>query len=50
MNKLNQNKVLLFEDFVNNNPNLFESIITTEQQKLSLNQSIKLLSITDNRI
>ena len=40
MNKLNQNKVLLFEDFVNNNPNLFESIITTEQQYIPVAESI----------
>ena len=40
MNKLNQNKVFLFEDFVNNNPNLFESIITTEQQYIPVAESI----------
>lgn len=40
MNKLNKNKVLLFEDFVNNNPNLFQSLITTEQQYIPVAESI----------
>lgn len=40
MNKLNKNKVLLFEDFVNNNPNLFESLITTEQNYVPVAESI----------
>lgn len=40
MNKLNNNKVLLFEDFVNNNPNLFESLIRTEEQYIPVAESI----------
>ena len=40
MNKLNKSKVLLFEDFVNNNSNIFESLITTEQQYIPVAESI----------